>query len=83
MFTEMARRAAERVAHNEDFLLGDAVIMNFNGSSTHLGILVDAAHVVHADGVVGRVVESLIRCEAGGDRIVACYRMKGVPSWRG
>lgn len=63
---------------------GDVILMNFQGSSTHLGILTEHG-VIHADGPLGRVVEHCIKesLVIFNGRIVAYFRIKGVPAWRG
>jgi cell wall-associated NlpC family hydrolase len=63
---------------------GDVVLMNFHGSSTHLGILTECG-VIHADGPLGKVVEHSVNESfvIYNGRIVAYFRIKGVPPWRG
>jgi cell wall-associated NlpC family hydrolase len=62
---------------------GDVVLMNFQGSSTHLGILTDRG-VIHADGPLGKVVEHSVNESfvIYNGRIVAYFRIKGVPPCR-
>lgn len=61
---------------------GDVILMHFQGSSTHLGILTDTG-VVHADDRMGRVIEHSIDEDSvlGSGRVVAYFRMRGVCPW--
>lgn len=54
----------------------DVIIISFNNSATHLGIMTDIG-IIHSDAIVGRVIEQ----ESLSGRIVAYFRMKGVAPW--
>lgn len=59
---------------------GDVVLMCFGGSSTHLGILTDQG-MIHADRFIGKVVEHPVIVLQNG-RVVAYFKIRGVPLWR-
>lgn len=77
------RDYGDRISRN-DAGPGDTVLMNFCGSSTHLGILTERG-VIHADGPLGRVVEHSLNDSVViyNGRIVAYFRIKGIPPWLG
>ena len=49
-----------------ELLRGDIVCFdNVEGSSTHVGILTSATHIVHASDVCGRVIVELLQADSG------------------
>ena len=59
------------------------MLMHFAGASTHFGIITDHG-VIHANRISGYVVEhsdDLLKKQLGPGRIVAYYRIIGVPPW--
>ena len=67
----------------EDAGPGDVILMHFAGVSTHFGILTSTG-VIHANRYAGKVTEHSINSlekAIGPGRIVAYFRMKGVPPW--
>lgn len=67
------REYADRTPPNKA-QMGDVVLLNFAGASTHFGILTDLG-VVHADTALKRVIEHSAP-PSGHGRIVAYYKMR-------
>lgn len=69
------RNYAHRIIANEAGP-GDVVLMCSGGDSAHYGIIAGAT-IIHADKLVGKVIEHGMIDK----RIVAYFRMKGMPPW--
>jgi cell wall-associated NlpC family hydrolase len=77
------REYADRIVR-EDAGPGDVILMHFAGISTHFGILTENG-VIHANRYAGKVTEHSIDSlekAIGPGRIVAYFRIRGVPPWR-
>jgi len=60
---------------------GDIVQMNYGGRSVHFGILTDRG-IIHANTKTRNVTEHSVDAVIAEGRIVAYYRLKGIPAWR-
>lgn len=71
-------RYARRIAP-DTVLDGDIKLISFGGSSTHFGITTDRG-IVQANPAMG-VIEHRLSVDHIADRVVACFRMKGLDTW--
>lgn len=74
-----ASRFADRINHTEAGP-GDVAQMCYAGHPVHFGIM-SPVGVIHAAAMLRKVVEHAIITKGEG-RVVACWRIKGVPPWR-